>query len=76
MTRTTKLGLLAVIVVVIAYFGWGKLEEILVSRAITKKLAEAGMSPEVLKKLGEKGFQADPQVLARIATGGLPMGRW
>ena len=33
MKRTTKLGL---VVAVIAYFGWGKLEEVLVSRAITK----------------------------------------
>ena len=74
--KITKFGLLAVIVAVIAYFGWDKLEEILVGRAITKKLAEAGMTPEVLKKLGEKGFQADPQVLAKIATGGQPMGRW
>ena len=76
MRRIAKLGLLVVIVAVIAYFGWGKLEEILVSRVITKKLAEAGMTPEVLKKLDETGFQADPQVLAKIATGGQPMGRW
>ena len=46
MKKIFKRSLLAVIVVAIAYFGWGKLEEILVNRAITKKLAEAGMSPE------------------------------
>ena len=49
MRRIAKLGLLVAIVAIIAYFGWGKLEEILVSRVITKKLAEAGMTPEVLK---------------------------
>ena len=76
MKKIMMLGLLAVIVAVVAYVGWGKVKEVLVSRAVMAKLAEAGMTPEALKKLGEAGYQADPQILARIATGGQPLGRW
>ena len=70
-----RLGLLAVIIAVIDYLSWDEIENFLVGRAITKKLAAAGMAPEMLKQLAEKGFQADPQVLASIATGGQPPGR-
>ena len=55
------LGLLAVIAGVV-YFGWGKVQEMLVNRAIAQKLAEAGLTPEVLKKLGEAGDLAESEL--------------
>ena len=57
MKKIMMLGLLAVIVAVVAYIGWGKVKEVLVSRAVMQKLAEAGMTREALKKLGEAGYQ-------------------
>jgi hypothetical protein len=66
----------ALILVGFAYVAWGKVQEVLVARAVEHKLTEAGLTPEALKKLGAAGYQADPQILARIATGGQPLGRW
>jgi hypothetical protein len=76
MKKILALGVVAVILVVIAYVAWGKVQEALLARAVMHKLTEAGLTPEALKKLGEAGYQADPQILARIATGGQPLGRW
>ena len=76
MKKLLAFGVVVVILVVIAYVAWGKVQEVLVARAVMHKLTEAGLTPEALKKLGEAGYQADPQILARIATGGQPLGRW
>ncbi len=74
--KILTLGVVAVILVVIAYVAWGKVQEALLAQAVVHKLTEAGLTPEALKKLGEAGYQADPQILARVATGGQPLGRW
>ena len=54
----------------------GQIKETVVKQATEKKLAEAGLTPEVLKKMGDEGLQNDPMVLAKIAKGGQPEGRW
>ena len=51
MKKIAMLGLLAVIVAAIAYVGWGKAQEVLINRAVPQKLAEAGLTPEVLAGL-------------------------
>ena len=76
MKKILTLGVVAVILVVGAYVAWGKVQEALLARAVMRKLTEAGLTPEALQKLGEAGYQADPQILSRIATGGQPLGRW
>jgi hypothetical protein len=76
MKKILALGVAAILVVAISYVAWGKVKEVLLARAVNDKLAAAGLTPEALKKLGDAGYQADPQVLAKIATGGQPLGRW
>ena len=76
MKKVLAFGVVVVILVVIAYVAWGKVQEVLVARAVVHKLTEVGLTPEALEKMAAAGYQADPQVLARIATGGQPLGRW
>ena len=64
MKKILMLGVAAVILVAIAYVAWGKVQEVLLARAVTQQLTETGLTPEALKKLGEAGYQADPQILA------------
>ena len=76
MKRILTLGVVAMILVVTAYVAWGKVQEALLARAVMHTLTEAGLTAEALKKLAAAGYQADPQILTRIATGGQPLGRW
>src|SRR5262245_21488371 len=76
MNKIVTLGVVTVILIVISYVAWGKVQDVLVARAVGDKLTGAGLTPDVLEKLAAAGYQADPQILARIATGGQPLGRW
>ncbi len=76
MNKVVKVSLAVAVSAGLAVFAWGEIKEIIVKQVTEKKLAEAGLTPEALKKLGEAGFQSDPMVLAKISRGGQPAGRW
>jgi ribonuclease Z len=44
--------------------------------ALSYVRVKTGMGPLTLYKVSQGGFQTDPAVLQRLATGGQPMGRW
>ena len=43
--------------------------------ARTEAVAQVAPGADQLKKLAAEGYEADPEVLNAIATGGTPMGR-
>ena len=69
MNNVVKVSLAVVISAGLAV-SCGQIKETVVKQATEKKLAEAGLPPEALKKLGEEGFQNDPMVLPKSPRAG------
>ena len=47
-----------------------------VRQQIQEKVAEVASSVEMLKKLHDEGYEANPLTLRKLQNGGQPMGRW
>jgi hypothetical protein len=57
MNKTVNVSLAVALFAGLAVFAWGEIKEIIVKQMMGKQLAEAGLTPEGLKKLGGAGFQ-------------------
>src|SRR5262245_31770493 len=46
------------------------------AQELDKRVADVASGVDLLKKLSDEGYEANPLVLKQLATGGQPVGRW